>query len=516
MKVARQEITKYSVALLAIVLIGAVLRVYNLSTQSIWIDEAWSISTGTMNVLLMVATVANGDFSPPLYDFLLHYWMVIFGTSESAIRLLSVLFGVLAIPMIYLVGRQLFDKEAGLIAALILALSSFNIFYSQELRMYSLMVLLALLSMYFFLRFLQRSTLASSAGYVLSTTLLVYTHYYGLFVVLAQNIYIVALLLLTARRTFQLRQWVILEAFVVALFAPWIGIFIYRGRGPGLQLISWVPLPTLSDFVTTFVVYAGTAALLIIFVLLSLIVLFRFTRVTGSFDWKHPLKSVKAYSWNVSIINVASFLLLVVWLFALNVIPFVVSQVTQPIYFTRYAIAGSVASYLLVAGGIRNINGKFVRLGVIAVIIILAAANLQAYYMSDARGQAREATNLINANAESGDVVLVFPNSMHLIFDYYNNRTDVAVKQISPFLASSDSENKTREIIYSNVTGHNKVFLWFASAGTESEKAQENFILNFLNESYAKIYVKSFYARPFGAPLGRLNNYDVYVYETRA
>jgi hypothetical protein len=138
---------------------------------------------------------------------------------------------------------------------------------------------------------------------------------------------------------------------------------------------------------------------------------------------------------------------------------------------------------------------------------MLSAANLPSYYMSNAKGQAREATSLIDTNAESGDVVLVFPDTMHLIFDYYNNRTDVAVKQISPFLASSDNENKTREMIYSNVTRHNRVFL-FASGGIESQKAQRNFILSVLNESYAKTYVKSYYAQPY--------NYDVYLYEKRA
>ena len=65
--------------------------------------------------------------------------------------------------MIYAVGRQLFNKQVGLVAALILALSSFNITYSQEARMYTLMVLLALLSMYFFWRFLQQSNLVSSS-----------------------------------------------------------------------------------------------------------------------------------------------------------------------------------------------------------------------------------------------------------------------------------------------------------------------------------------------------------------
>jgi mannosyltransferase len=121
-KVAGKSITKYGVTLLAIILIGFFLRIYQLGTQSIWIDEAYSIWISKLAVPQMVQTTA-GDVQPPLYYLLLHYWMMVFSTSKSAVRLLSALFGVLAIPMIYVVGRQLFNKEAGLVGALILALS---------------------------------------------------------------------------------------------------------------------------------------------------------------------------------------------------------------------------------------------------------------------------------------------------------------------------------------------------------------------------------------------------------
>ncbi len=83
--------------------------------------------------------------------------------------------------------------------------------------MYTLMVLLALVSMYFFLRllrrgFLQRATLPLAIGYVLSTTLLLYAHVYGVFVVLAQNVYLVSLLLLPSHRTFRVWHWLSLQA----------------------------------------------------------------------------------------------------------------------------------------------------------------------------------------------------------------------------------------------------------------------------------------------------------------
>ena len=325
-------ITKYNVALLTIVLIGLLFRVYHLGTQSIWLDEAFSVALAKMTLPQMVQAAAP-DVHPPLYYFLLHYWMMVFGTSESAVRLLSVLFGVLAIPMIYVVGRQLFNKEVGLVAALILALSSFNIYYSQETRMYSLMVLLALLSMYFFWRFLQQSNLVSSVGYVLSTTLLVYTHYYGWFVVIAQNIYVVTLLLLSKHRAYRLRDWAVLQAIVVALFVPWMVVLVNQifRREAAAALVTPPTIATLiytfSSYSGAFTSYFGKAVLLALFLLLSVLSLFAYQKVRGAMDWKAPLKALESYSWEVRFQDPTTVYFLVVWLLAIILIPFVISLV---------------------------------------------------------------------------------------------------------------------------------------------------------------------------------------------
>jgi mannosyltransferase len=179
-RVAGRELTKYTIALLAIVLVGAFLRLYHLGAQSLGADDTWSVWIAQLGLSKITQTTA-ADVHPPLYYFLLHYWMASFGTSEIAVKLLSIVFGVLAILVVYALGRELFEERAGLIGAFILALSAFNIRYSQEARMYSLLVLLGLLSMYFFIRLFRRSTPITWAGYVISTTLLLYTHVYGLF-----------------------------------------------------------------------------------------------------------------------------------------------------------------------------------------------------------------------------------------------------------------------------------------------------------------------------------------------
>jgi uncharacterized membrane protein len=156
--------------------------------------------------------------------------------------------------------------------------------------MYSLMVLLALLSMYFFWRFLQQRNLVSSAGYVLATTLLVYTHYYGWFVVIAQNIYVVTLLLLSKHRAYRLRDWAVLQAIVVALFVPWMVILVNQLLRREAA-ITWLAAPTIATLTSTFISYSGTDALLVLFLGLSVLSLFAYQKVGGSMGWKARLES---------------------------------------------------------------------------------------------------------------------------------------------------------------------------------------------------------------------------------
>jgi len=179
------RIGRYGLALALILVVGLVLRLIQIGSDGLWLDEAYSVALANMSIIDMVRATA-GDVHPPLYYFLLHYWVMAFGDSEIAVRLLSVVFGIAAIPVIYELGRLLFNREAGLVGALVLALSVFQIFYSQDARMYSLLVLLSLLSLYFFVLYLQRPCRLILVAYVLVTVLLLYTDVYGLFVVIVE------------------------------------------------------------------------------------------------------------------------------------------------------------------------------------------------------------------------------------------------------------------------------------------------------------------------------------------
>ncbi len=226
-------------------------------------------------------------------------------------------------------------------------------------------------------------------------------------------------------------------------------------------------------------------------------------------DWKALPKALEGYSWEVHIQDVTQVYFLAVWLLSVTLIPFIISRLSAPIYIARYTIAASVAFYLLAAKGITNINHKYTKLAVIGIIVVLSMANLQGYYTSITKRQAREATAVIDANFRSGDVILVAPRWETRTFDYYNNRTDVAVKPIGFGFASTtvtNPEAKTKEL-QSDVNGYQRVWFYdgkISFGSRTAERAAENFILSFLNESYTKIDVKNYV------------EYDVYLYEKRA
>src|SRR5215204_3975358 len=156
--------------LLAILLVALLLRVFQLDAESLWLDEATSVYIGNHGFVQILGEMSIQNRHPPLYLLLLHYWMQLFGDSEFSVRLPSVFFGVFSVGMLYKVGTLLFDKWIGLISAFIMTISAYQIYYSQEARAYTMTVLLALISFYFFLKLFEDKHYWILAGYVLSST----------------------------------------------------------------------------------------------------------------------------------------------------------------------------------------------------------------------------------------------------------------------------------------------------------------------------------------------------------
>jgi uncharacterized membrane protein len=104
----------------------------------------------------LVFNYSISDFHPIGHYFILWFWGRIFGFSEVAIRMPSVLFGVITIYILYLLGKEIFSRKVGLIAALLLAVNPLHIYYSQEARVYSFACLAVALNIYLFYKLIKK------------------------------------------------------------------------------------------------------------------------------------------------------------------------------------------------------------------------------------------------------------------------------------------------------------------------------------------------------------------------
>jgi hypothetical protein len=135
-------------------LLGGCLRVLLLDSKGMWLDETFSVWLSNHNIADLLHWAAKIDPHPPLYYLLLHYWIALGGDTPYNVRLLSVLFGAGTIPLIYLIGKRLSGAEVGLAAAVLLALSPFNIYFAQETRMYTCLTFNAAVAIYALVRLL--------------------------------------------------------------------------------------------------------------------------------------------------------------------------------------------------------------------------------------------------------------------------------------------------------------------------------------------------------------------------
>jgi hypothetical protein len=135
--------------MLFILLLSTAVRFHNLGAQSLWNDEGISFVQSTRTLPDIISNSAR-DIHPPLYYVLLAGWRVLVGESEFALRALSALFSLITVAFAYALGKRLYGYIAGIAAALFVALNTFSIYYAQELRMYSLLTLIAAASMWVF------------------------------------------------------------------------------------------------------------------------------------------------------------------------------------------------------------------------------------------------------------------------------------------------------------------------------------------------------------------------------
>ena len=216
--------SRYLQVLLILTLLGAFLRLFQLGTASLWLDEASTLTFARQSLAQIWGSLSSGEFNPPLFYWLEHT-MLTFGESEAVLRLIPAILGILTIPVFYLIGVEILDRNTGILASALLAFSPFQVFYSQEARAYAPMLFFFSLAFYFFLRLLRSWGRRDAILFGIFSAAAFWTHFYAFVPILA--LFIFALGLKAREMVKDLRSAIPLAVSILAFIILSIPLIYY-------------------------------------------------------------------------------------------------------------------------------------------------------------------------------------------------------------------------------------------------------------------------------------------------
>lgn len=393
-------------ALVILVLIGSVLRFYKLDYQSIWIDEICSFKEADpkMSVAEIYNFVKNFDQHPPFYYLSLRFVFIIFGYTTFVMRAYSAVLGIAGLVAFYYLGKEIASRRVGLIGVTLLAFNFFHIYYSQEARMYALLFLTTTLSFLTLVRFIKRQTIKSAVPYALCTTLMIYSHFLALFVLISQTV-IILYFLFNMEKAKRKNFFLLSAASGIGIFILWIPAFIIFLSASGAQL-SWIPIPTPEVFYSLFKEFFGNADTLFFFV--YVLILFYFIKTFSSMKEDENKDGTDS--------KLFQFIIISTWIFITLIIAYSVSFLKAPVIVNRYFTSLLPAIILLVALGLDYIKNDKLRNIILAVFVMSSVTDIvvaKDYYNKITKTQFREITNDLISKNETKSVV-VSPWAWHL------------------------------------------------------------------------------------------------------
>ena len=431
-----------------ITLAGAWLRLSHLGSRSLWLDEGATVALARASWQQFGFVWWHGEASLQTIYFLLMRGWIHLGSSEACIRSLSAIFGIAAIPLMYVVARKFTGATWSLGAASLLAFNPAHVYYSQEARSYSVAIFLVLLSTYFFVRAVEDGRGRDWVLWTLFSVTAFYSHDFAALVLVAQ-----AASLFFKAPPVPWQRTILGGSIIFAAAIPAL-TYIFRASPENLHFV-WMPKPSLKE-IWHLTMFFGSSG---IKVALSLVL------------WGAGLAAVIRARREGALEDAWRGALLVLWA-ALPVVILALVSLRQPMFLQRYVVFSLPATVLLAALG-ASILSKW-RIGLV-LMIVLCVTNVptivKRYHKP--REDWRGATATVLSSAAPGDAVAFFPFYTRIMMDYYAGQhagSAPAVHVFAPaFYGGGEDVRNLLQALNSDPHTFRHVWIMMADHGTKLE-----------------------------------------------
>lgn len=372
-----------------------------IDSRDICLDEPFTIFHAQKSVLDILKLPSQNEPNPPLFMLLLHFWMKLFGTTPTVIRLLPLLFNALTPIFLYLTGKKLVNVWSGLIAAGMFIFSTYHFYYGLETRTYSLLSFGTGAALFFFVSLVKEPQRRFYfLGLIAADVLMIYSHYFGWFVVFIQAI----LCLFYIKEKGFIKKMAMVIGITGILFIPMAIVFAKQFLKS--KQGTWVSVPKSYEYFYELKQLVNSFWVLVVLCSLGIV---GFYLLIKNRPGKKEIKELA---------------IVFLWWFVPYSLMFVVSY-KIPMFINRYILFNSIGLYIFIAFfvGLSFERKKYwtllVTLAIMISMLITLQINPRDEYYREVKNAISHAENLTDSNT----IIIIHPHWASLGFTYYFDRS---------------------------------------------------------------------------------------------
>jgi mannosyltransferase len=396
---------------ISVFVVNLIIKVLFLTHYDIALDEPFTIFYSQKSITELYS-ILESENNPPLHFIFLHFWIKLFGIGAFAVRFPSVLFSSLTAIVLFTIGNRFFHVRIGLLASALFSLSTMQVFFAHEARVYPLFIFLTALSLYFFLCILESNNLKYYLLLLTCNTLLIYAHYFGFFVLITEACCFFLFFEQKQKYIKSIAMYLLLQ---ILFYLPIFKIFITRATN-SLSTGTWVAKPHISELYGNINRFLNDrfVTLVLILTILTLSIIF--------------IKKMKSSSFRLLLEKLTKAHLLVIFFFVFPYLTMYILSLQSPMFIDRYILFTTIPLYLSIAIVIHtlSLNARSFYVSIFTILITqLCFINLK----PDNNRRIKEVAELVKSNIQKANhqgkklLVLISPAYADLSFLYHYNQT---------------------------------------------------------------------------------------------